>query len=213
PSAALGTSTSSMSTTSSMSEDQNYLWHARIGHVSPSSLKQVAKATIVPESFKLALSAPRPGPCEPCLEGKQTRLPYPLVDHQPTEPLEIVHTDTCNIPVKSLKGFKDFVTFTDGFTHYFHVYYLLNKKPETLLDVFKHYQAAVETHFHSAGHTIKSIHMDGGSEYKAALTDYLVEKGIEINPTTHYSPESNGGAECLNCTLLDMAHSMLFKIG
>src|SRR5437667_6315511 len=52
--------------------------------------------------------------------------------------------------------------------------------------------------------------MDSGSEYQATLRAFLIEKGIESDITTHYSPESNGISERLNRTLLDMARTMLF---
>src|SRR5208282_3370919 len=114
-----------------ITEDQITLWHARVGHVATSGLPHIAKVTTVPDSFRTAISGayPDPGVCEPCLEGKQTRLPYPPSERGPLSPLEFIHTDSCHVPVPSLKGYKDFVTFTDEATRMSFVFYLLDKKP------------------------------------------------------------------------------------
>ena len=193
-------------------EDQIALWHARVGHVATSGLPHIAKVTIVPESFKTAISGafPNPGICEPCLEGKQTRLPYPPSENGPTFPLEVIHTDSCYVPVPSIKGYKNFATFTDQLTRMSFVFYLRDKKPSTVREVFEKFKERVELHFYSKGYKIQAVRMDGGSEYKATLKALLIEKGIECDITTHYSPESNGISERLNRTLLDMARTMLF---
>src|SRR5208282_3467238 len=106
--------------------------------------------------------------------------------------------------------YKDFVTFTDEATRMSFVFYLLDKKPSTVLKVFEEFKERAELHFHSKGYKIKAVRMDGGSEYQATLKGFLIEKGIESDITTHYSPESNGISERLNRTLLDMARTMLF---
>ena len=195
------------------SDDQITLIHARLGHVATSTLFQVPKVSVIPDSWKSAISAvfngdmPAVGACEPCLEGKQTRLPYPGTSDPTTAPLQLVHSDTCNVPVPSIKGYKDFVTFTDDWTRYSYAYPLANKEAATVLVAFKEFKAHIETHF---GRTIKAIRMDGGSEYKASMREFLIDMGIDPQPSTHYSPESNGVSERLNRTLLDMARSMLF---
>ena len=149
------------------SEDQFTLSHARVGHVATSSLPHIAKVTIIPESFQTAISGafPNPGICEPCLEGKQTRLPYPPSERGPILPLEFIHTDSCHIPVPSIKGYKDFVTFIDEATRMSFVYYLHDKKPTTVLEIFEKFKERVELHFYSKGYKIKAVQMDGGSEY------------------------------------------------
>src|SRR5436305_2959187 len=89
------------------SDDQITLIHARLAHVAISTLFQVAKVSIIPDSWKSAISGAYNGDssslgvCEPCLEGKQTRLPYPGVSNSITAPLELIHSDTCNVPVPS----------------------------------------------------------------------------------------------------------------
>ena len=203
-------------------DDQISLWHARIAHVAVSKLPHIGKVAILPDSFHSATSGayPAPGVCNPCLEGKQTRLPYPNTRHKATEPLAVIHTDTCNLPVPSIKGFKDIVSFTDEATRMSFLYYLIDKKPATIVSVFEDFKAKVELHWQSKGYKIKAVRMDGGSEYQSTLRNsnsfqttlqnYLRVNGIDSEVTTRYSPESNGISERLNRTLLDMSRTMLF---
>ena len=162
-----------------ITEDQIALWHARVGHVATSGLPHIARVTTVPDSFRTAISGayPDPGVCEPCLEGKQTRLPYPPSVRGAISPLEFIHTDSCHVPVPSLKGYKDFVTFTDEATRMSFVYFLPDKKPATVLEIFEKFKERVELHFHSKGYKIKAVRMDGGSEYQATLKGIPHRKG------------------------------------
>jgi hypothetical protein len=144
------------------------------------------------------------------LKGNRHDCHIPSLKGGHYSPLEVIHTDSCHVPVPSIKGFKDFVTFTDEATRMSFVYYLPNKKQSTFLEIFEIFKEGVKLHFYSKGYKIKSVRMEGGSEYQATLKRLLVEKEIETDIITHYSPESNGISERLNRTLLDMARTMLF---
>jgi Integrase core domain len=188
-------------TTNIPSDDQITLIHARLGHVATSTLFQIPKVSVISDSWRSTISGvyngdiPPLGICEPCLEGKQTRLPYPMNTNPTTAPLQLVHSDTCNVPIASIKGYKDFVSFTDDWTCWSFIYFLPNKEAATILNAFKEFKAKVEVHFNRK---IKAIRMDGGSEYKASMKDFILEMGINPEPSTHYSPESNGVSERLN---------------
>jgi hypothetical protein len=144
------------------------------------------------------------------LKGNRHDCHIPSLKGGHYSPLEVIHTDSCHVPVPSIKGFKDFVTFTDEATRMSFVYYLPNKKQSTFLEIFEIFKEGVKLHFYSKGYKIKSVRMEGGSEYQATLKRLLVEKEIETDIITHYSPESNGISERLHRTLLDMARTMLF---
>ena len=148
-------------------------------------------------------------------------MPHPSTNAKPTQPLEIIHTDTCYLSVPSIKRYQDFVSFTDQLTRMSFVYYLSDKKPTTIQCLFQEFKERVELHFSSKGYKIKFVRMDDGMEYttstlrgsnsyQVTLENYLHEKGIDCEITTRSSPQSNGISECLNRTLLNMACSMLF---
>jgi len=101
--------------TKTISEDQISLWHARVGHVATSTLCHLARVGNVPQSYKSAFSGDYPdiGVCEACLEGKQSRFPYPSTIKIAMKPLQLIHSDTGYVPVRSLKGYMEIVTFTD----------------------------------------------------------------------------------------------------
>ena len=138
-----------------LTENQISLWHARIGHVAVSGFPKINKTAIIPLSLQDAIvqydvdsiSDIHPIACGPCLQGKQTRLPLPSVPKRSILSLEVIHTDTCNVPMPSIKGYKDFVTFTDEATRMSFIYYLLDKKPATVLGLFLKFKADVELHF------------------------------------------------------------------
>ena len=60
---------------------------------------------------------------------------------------------------------------------------------------------------------IQRVRSDRGSEYfNEFLQSYFDEKSIAHEPTTSYSPESNGKAERLNRTLIERARSIIAEL-
>lgn len=58
--------------------------------------------------------------------------------------------------------------------------------------------------------TLKWVRTDGGGEYIGNdFQERISRRGIVHEVTTEYSPESNGAAERLNQTLLDIARTMI----
>ena len=58
----------------------------------------------------------------------------------------------------------------------------------------------------------KYLQFDNGKELvNEELKKWSAEKGIIIGTTALYSPSQNGVAERFNCTLLELAHAMLFE--
>ena len=57
---------------------------------------------------------------------------------------------------------------------------------------------------------VKTLRSDGGGEYTVAhVQQYLEERSITHEITIANTPQYNGVAECLNCTLLDKTWAML----
>ena len=56
----------------------------------------------------------------------------------------------------------------------------------------------------------KAIHFDVGGEFLATeLCEWLKQEGLTAQPTAPYSPLQNGVAECMNCTLAELAQAMV----
>jgi hypothetical protein len=57
---------------------------------------------------------------------------------------------------------------------------------------------------------IKCLHLDRGGEYLSnKFISYLDEQGVERKLTVHDTPEENGLAERLNCTLMEKVRAMI----
>lgn len=54
--------------------------------------------------------------CEPCLQGKMTKKPFPKANRS-TELLAIIHSDLCGpFNVRTLDGYEYFMTFIDDYS-------------------------------------------------------------------------------------------------
>ena len=62
----------------------------------------------------------------------------------------------------------------------------------------------------TSGRKPKYICIDWGKEFLSDQSkEWCAEKGIEIQLTAPYSPSQNGVAECMNRTLVELAHAMV----
>ncbi|KAD5507661.1 hypothetical protein E3N88_15364 [Mikania micrantha] len=146
--------------------------------------------------------------CTTCVEEKQTRSSFKSVERI-TEPLDIIHTDVCDlksIPTKG--GNKCFITFIDDCTRYCYVY-LLKSKDEAI-DKFVLYKTEVENQLNKK---IKVLRSDRGGEYVSPFADICAQNGIIHECTSPYSPQQNGIAEQKNRTLKEMMNAMLISSG
>ena len=107
--------------------------------------------------------------------------------------------------VQARRGYEYFVTFTDDYSRYGHVY-LMRRKSDTF-EKFKAYRALVEKQL---GKVIKTLRSDRGGEYLLGeFEDHLKEEGIVSQLTAPGTPQQNGVSEKRNRTLMDMVRSMM----
>ena len=124
--------------------------HGRLGHVNFDILRKLMNLELLPE-FNIDANHK----CEICVESKLTRASFHNIERS-TEPLELIHSDTCDLKyVQTRGGKKYFVTFIDDCTRYCYVY-LLRSKDEALKK-FMHYKNEVENQL---GRKIKAIRSD-----------------------------------------------------
>jgi transposase InsO family protein len=121
-------------------------------------------------------------------------------------PLELVHSDLCEMNGVLTKGGKNyFMALIDDCTRFCYIYLLKSKDEE--LHYFQVYKADVENQLERK---IKRLKSDRGGEYFSnAFTSFCVEHGIIHERTPPYSPQSNGMAERKNRILTDLANAML----
>jgi hypothetical protein len=77
-----------------------------------------------------------------CINGKYTKK-IKKDAKQSTGILQIIHTNICGpFPMKSVDGYDLFITFTDDYSRYDHIY--LIKERTEVLDKFKIFKVEVE---------------------------------------------------------------------
>ena len=153
-------------------ETRENLWHRRFGHLGAGNLEKLARGELVSgfdydTSKKLKF-------CEPCIDGKQHRLPFPKKGGERADDiLQLVHSHVCGkIEVKSLSGAEYFVTFIDDRSTYVWAYVLKHKSE--VLEKFTEWNALVEK---SRGKkVVKVLRSDNGGEYKSNDFDDLLKK-------------------------------------
>ena len=83
------------------------LWHKRLCHVSQKGTRRLADDNLIPEVKNVKLEK-----CTDCLAGKQNRTSVqarPPIRRKAL--LELVHTDVCQVDMRSHVGSQYFVTF------------------------------------------------------------------------------------------------------
>jgi len=106
------------------------IWLRRLGHSGVQILDCLRK-----NNYISLLNSVR-SDCVPCRLGKSQRLPFKLVDHCSSSPLDIIHSDVWQSPVLSNLGFKYYVVFVDDFSRFTWLYPMKNKS-----EVFLHFCA------------------------------------------------------------------------
>ena len=135
------------------------------------------------------------------MQSKQPRKPHKVAEARNLAPLELVHSDLCEMNGELTKGDKRyFITFIDDYTRSCYVY-LLKAKDEAL-HYFKVYKAEVENQLEKK---IKCLRSDRGGEYFSnEFSKFCAVHGIIHERTPPYSPQSNRIAERKNRTLTDL---------
>jgi len=177
------------------------LMHLRLGHASEKPMR------LLGISYKS-------GKCHPCIMGKQSQKPFPAVIEKSSIKLFRVYSDICPVTPESFGHGLYFIVFVDEATYYTWVYIIPNKSSSTVLEILKLWLPLVER---QAGTSLINIRTDGGGEYKGetlhTVTPFLAERGINHEQTSLYSSSSNGVAERMNRTLMNMVRSMILTSG
>ena len=166
---------------------------------------RLAKLNLIP-----SFTTVKGSKCQVCVQAKQPRKSHTTAEIRNLAPLELIHSDLCEMNGVLTKGGKKyFMMLIDDSTRYCRVY-LLKSKDEAL-NFFKIYKAEVENQL---DRKIKRLRSDRGGEYFSNEFDaFYVEHGIIHERKPPYSPQSNGVAERKNRTLTDLVNAMLDTSG
>jgi hypothetical protein len=160
-------------------DDLASIWHSRLCHINFGSMSELSTMSLIPNFIIVKGSK-----CHSCVQSKQPRKPHKAAKERHLAPLELIHSDICEMNGVLTKGGKRyFMTLIDDVSRFCYVY-LLKTKDEAL-DYFKIYKAEVENQLDGK---IRCLRSDRGGEYFPKVFDDLcAEHGINHENTPPYS--------------------------
>ncbi|GAB2267038.1 hypothetical protein Dimus_037931 [Dionaea muscipula] len=91
-------------------------WHRRLGHPTPSIVRQVVSSC--------GLSSSELKFCDACQLGKSHRLPFLPSTFKASRPLELIYADVWGpAPLLSVDGMRYYITFVDSFSRFTWIFY------------------------------------------------------------------------------------------
>ena len=170
-------------------------WHERLGHASAPRLKLLG----LPHKLE--------GPCEPCIQAKQTAQPFYPSDYN-HEPLDLIYTDLVGPVPETPGGQTYYLSMYDQASKASQVFLLPNKSSAAgaLMEGINTFEKIAKP-----GYRVKAIRSDLGGEFQSSqLQNFLKDHGITHETTAGYTPQQNV-AERLHRTLHDSARAMLIR--
>jgi transposase InsO family protein len=145
--------------------------------------------------------------CKACQAGKQVGVPHsPKSIVTTSSQLELIHMDLFRlVAYVSISGNKYDLVIVDDYSRFTWVFFVYDKSEV---------QGKVKTFIRRAqrefGLPIKKVQSDNGTEFRNTnVEEFLDEEGIKHEFLAPYTPQQNGVVERKNCTLIDMARTML----
>src|SRR5438128_4301818 len=184
---------------------ESNVWHSRLCHINFGCMTRLANMSLIPKFTTVKGSK-----YQVCVQAKQPRKSHTTAEARNLAPLELIHSDLCEMNGVLTKGGKRyFMTLIDDSTRYCYVYLLKSK--DDALNFFKIYKAEAENQL---DRKIKRLRSDRGGEYfSSEFNLFCAEHGIIHERTPPYSPQSNGVAERKNRTLTDLVNAILDTAG
>ncbi|WRX10304.1 Integrase [Theobroma cacao] len=186
-------------------ENDSWLWHRRLGHVSLHTMSKLIRKNLVVGLSDLKFENEKI--CDACQLGKQVRTSFKTKKIVSTpRPLELLHIDLFGpISTTSLGGKSYGFLIVDDYSRYTWVYFLAHKN-DALSASISHCRK-VEN---EKGLAIVSIRSDHGGEFENfEFEEFFNEKGLDHNFSAPRTPQQNGVVETKNQTLKEMARTML----
>lgn len=152
------------------------------------------------------------GLCEVRLKAKQTcnKFNKSKERQRSTILLENVYTDVDELPVRSIKNDKYFVTFTEESTHFATIFTL--KFKHEVFKYYKYYETRMLTAYQRPA--ILNLYCDNDGEYVSnEFVAYTQSRGTDLHKTIPHTSPQNGIAERMNRTIMDRARACLIQSG
>ena len=107
--------------------NESNVWHSRLCHVNFGCMMRLANPSLI-----LRFTLVKNSKCHVCVESKQPRKPHFPAEARNLAPLDLIHSDLCEMNgVLTKGGKKHFMTLIDDSTRFCYIY-LLKSKDEVL---------------------------------------------------------------------------------
>ena len=183
-------------------------WHRRMGHISWEYMKRLAAQGVLKDVttkdidlFKIE--------CVTCTKGKMVKSSFPASESHAKAPLDLIHSDVMEMPIKSPSGMKYVVTFLDDFSRYLWSFPI--KLKSDVFATFLKWKTQIELELKTP---IRCFRSDNGGEFISHEWADLFEKsGIRRETTVAHNPQQNGRSEIRNKILENKMDCMLIDCG
>ncbi|KAG3098958.1 hypothetical protein PI124_g9109 [Phytophthora idaei] len=183
-------------------------FHRRLGHLNHDTIIRMAKNP----ASGIALTDDVRANCLACAQGKQTKNKQSRKDTGGNSPIGVIGGVICSglkgpMTPRDILGNRHMVNFVDHRTNYCRVF--LAKTKDVAALKFKHFMAFFERQFNCRIHVRRT---DGGGEYKT-LDLFCKDTEIARQVSDPRNQASNGKAERMHRTIMNMVRSMAFACG
>ena len=135
--------------------DESNIWYSCLYQVNFGCLLRLANLNLIPK-----INLVKSSKCHVCVQSKQPRKTHKAMETRNLAPLELIHSDLCEMNGELTKGCKRyFKTFIDDCARFCYVYLLKTK--DEVLHYFKIYKAKVENQLERK---VKRLRSDRGGE-------------------------------------------------
>jgi transposase InsO family protein len=145
--------------------------------------------------------------CAPCHRGKMIVASYSSVNTVMTEhPRQLLHIDIVGSSRVRSMGDKSYVlVIVDDYSRYSWVFFMESKD-----EVFEHFRSLALRLNNEHPNCLKVICSDNRTEFRnVSFNQFYLEHGVDQQFFTLCVPQQNGVMEQKNCTLVEMARTML----
>jgi hypothetical protein len=163
------------------------LWHDRLGHPSPGTLRKMTKSTLGIPAKTIDLLQASPEVCPACAMGKtpnRKKTAFSSEMYKPHGTLEMLVSDVCGPIVPRSGPFSYFMIIKDMSSRYSSVQ-LLTSRNEVMPKLLT---AIIQLKAHFPEHSIKSIRVDNASEYVSkSFRTFCASSGITLETSVPYA--------------------------
>nr|GEW13439.1 hypothetical protein [Tanacetum cinerariifolium] len=186
-------------------KNKSWLWHRRLNHLNFGTINDLARKDLVRGLPRLKFE--KDHLCFACQLGKSKKHTHkPKTENTNVKVLNTLHIDLCGpMRVQTINGKKHILVIIDDYSQFSWVKFLRSKDetPEVVIKFLQQIQVGLNK-------TVRYICTDNGIKFvNKALTEYYERIGIFYQKTVPMTPQQNGVVERRNCTLVEVARTML----